>query len=57
MIAATDWVHVDDILQWELALYKCLTEGISLSNAYETASSISKAPMLLLLKKNLAFIG
>lgn len=57
MIAATDWVYVDDILQWELALYKCLTKGISLSNAYETASSISKAPMLLLLKKNLAFIG
>jgi hypothetical protein len=57
MIAATDWVYVDDILQWELALYKCLTKGVSLSNAYETASSISKAPMLLLLKKNLAFIG
>lgn len=57
MIAATDWVYVGDILQWELALYKCLTKGVSLSNAYETASSISKAPMLLLLKKNLAFIG
>jgi hypothetical protein len=57
MIAATDWVYVDDILQWELALYRCLTKGVSLSNAFETASSLSNAPMLLLLKKNLAFIG
>lgn len=57
MVAATDWVYVDDILRWELALYKCLSKGISLSNAYETASSLSKAPMLLLLKKDLAFIG
>lgn len=57
MVAATDWVSVDDILKWELGLYKCLSKGISLSNAYETASSLSKAPMLLLLKKDLAFIG
>jgi Predicted nucleotide-binding protein containing TIR-like domain len=57
MVAATDWVYVDDILKWELGLYKCISKGISLSNAYETASSLSKAPMLLLLKKDLAFIG
>jgi hypothetical protein len=57
MVAATDWVYVNDILRWELGLYKCLSKGISLSNAYETASSLSKAPMLLLLKKDLAFIG
>ena len=57
MIAAGDWVSCDDILKWELGLYKCLSKGISLSNAFETASSLSKAPMLLLLKKDLAFIG
>ena len=57
MIAAGDWVSCDDILKWELGLYKCLSKGISLSNSFETASSLSKAPMLLLLKKDLAFIG
>jgi hypothetical protein len=57
MIAATDWVTVDDILRWELGLYKCLSKGASLSNAFETASSLSEAPMLLLLRKDLAFIG
>jgi hypothetical protein len=57
MVAATDWVSVDDILKWEMGLYRCLAKGVSLSNAYETASSLSKAPMLLLLKKDLAFIG
>jgi Predicted nucleotide-binding protein containing TIR-like domain len=55
MIAATDLVMVKDILDWELALYKCLSRGVSLSNAFETASSLSKASMLLLLKKDIAF--
>jgi len=57
MVASTDMVSVDEILKWELGLYKCLSKGISLSNAYETASTISNAPMLLLLKKDIAFIG
>src|SRR6267378_5898561 len=57
MIAATDSISIKDTLQWELALYKCLSKGISLSNSFETASSLSKAPMLLLLKKDVAFIG
>jgi hypothetical protein len=57
MVASTDFVYVDDILKWELGMYKCLSKGISLSNSFETASSLSKAPMLLLLKKDLAFIG
>jgi predicted nucleotide-binding protein with TIR-like domain len=57
MVAAGDWVSCDDILKWELGLYKCLSKGISLSNSFETASSLSKAPMLLLLKKDLALIG
>jgi predicted nucleotide-binding protein len=57
MIAATDFISINDILQWELGLYKCLSKGISLSNAFETASTLSKAPMLLLLKKDVAFIG
>jgi hypothetical protein len=57
MIAATDFVSIKDILQWELALYKCLSKGIALSNAFETASSLSNAPMLLLLKKDIAFTG
>lgn len=57
MIAATDAVHVAEMLKWELALYKCISNGISLSNSFETASSLSKAPMLLLLKKDLAFQG
>jgi hypothetical protein len=53
MIAATDLISIRDILLWELALYKCLSKGTSLSNSFETASSLSKAPMLLLLKKML----
>jgi hypothetical protein len=57
MIAATDFVFIKDILHWELGLYKCLSKGISLSNSFETASSLSKAPMLLLLKKDIALIG
>jgi hypothetical protein len=57
MIAATDFVFIKDILQWELGLYKCLSKGISLSNSFETACSLSNAPMLLLLKKDVAFIG
>jgi hypothetical protein len=56
-VAATDRVLVDEILKWELGLYICLSKGVSLSNAYETASKLSSAPMLLLLKKDLAFIG
>jgi hypothetical protein len=57
MVAATDFVSVEEILKWELGLYKCLSKGVSLSNSYETASSLSRAPMLLLLRKDLAFIG
>ena len=56
-VAATDRVSVDEILKWELSLYICLSKGVSLSNAYETASQISSAPMLLLLKKDMAFMG
>jgi len=57
MIAAADSVAIEEMLQWEMAFYKCLSKGISLSNSFETASSLSKAPMLLLLKKDLAFMG
>jgi hypothetical protein len=57
MIAATDSVRLDDILKWELGMYKCLSKGVSLSNAFETARAMSTAPMLLLLRKDLAFIG
>jgi len=57
MVAATDSVRVDDILKWELGMYKCLSKGISLSNAFETARAMSTAPMLLLLRKDFAFIG
>lgn len=57
MIAATDWVSVSDMLDWELSFYKCISKGISIANAFETASSLSKAPMLLLTKKDLAFIN
>jgi hypothetical protein len=57
MIGATDWVSVEDILEWELSFYKCISKGVSLSNSFETASSLSKAPMLLLTKKDFAFIG
>jgi hypothetical protein len=57
MIAGKDFISIKDILQWEFALYKCLSEGASLSNAFETARSLSKAPMLLLLKKDVTFIG
>jgi hypothetical protein len=57
MIAATDSVYMNDILKWELGLYKCLAKGISLSSSFEMASSLSKAPMLLLLKKDFAFTG
>jgi hypothetical protein len=56
MIAATDWVDLTDMLNWELSFYKCISKGISLSNAFETAASLSEAPMLLLKKKDLAFI-
>jgi Predicted nucleotide-binding protein containing TIR-like domain len=57
MIAATDWVDIADMLDWELSFYKCISKGISLSNSFETASALSKAPMLLLTKKDLAFVG
>ena len=56
MIAATDFIKVKDMLNWELSFYKCVSKGISLSNAFETAASLSKAPMLLLTKKDLAFV-
>lgn len=58
MIAATDWVSVKDMLDWEVSFYKCIAKGISISNSFETAASLSsKAPMLLLTKKDLAFAG
>ena len=57
MIAATDWVSVHDMLQWELSFYTCLSKGVSVSNAFDTASSTSKAPMILLAKRDLAFVG
>ena len=57
VIAATDFISINDILKWELGLYKCLSKGISLSNSFETASSLRQAPMLLLFKKDIAFIG
>jgi hypothetical protein len=55
MIAATDWVDVKDLLEWELFFYNSLSKGISIANAFETAASLSKAPMLLLTKKDVAF--
>jgi hypothetical protein len=55
MIAATDWVSIKDMLDWEVSFYKCIAKGISISNAFETAASLSKAPMLLLTQKDLAF--
>ena len=57
MVAATDWVSIKDILDWELSFYKCISQGISISKAFDTAVSLSNAPMLLLIKKDLAFIG
>ncbi len=57
MIGATDWVYINDILDWEIPFYKCIAKGMSLSSSFETAASLSKAPMLLLMKKDLAFIG
>ncbi len=56
MIAATDTVSIDDMLDWELSFYKCISKGISLSNSFEKAASLNSAPMLLLTKKDLAFI-
>lgn len=55
MIAATDWVSIRDMLDWEVSFYKCIAKGISISNAFETAASLSRAPMLLLTQKDLAF--
>jgi hypothetical protein len=57
MIGATDSVSVHEILDWELSFYKCISRGVSLSSSFETAASISMAPMLLLMKKDLAFAG
>jgi hypothetical protein len=55
MIAGTAAISVKDMLEWELLLYRRLSKGVSLSNSFEIAASLSKAPMLLLLKRDIAF--
>jgi hypothetical protein len=52
-----DRFTIQDMLDWELSFYKCIAKGISVSSAFDTAASNSKAPMLLLTKKDLAFAG
>jgi hypothetical protein len=50
-------VLVEDMLAWELSFNKCLAKGISIGDAFQTAASLSKAPMLLLTKRDVAFSG
>jgi Predicted nucleotide-binding protein containing TIR -like domain len=57
MIAATNRINTECMLSWVESIYECLSKGVSLSNAFETASAFHRAPMLLLLKKDLAFTG
>jgi hypothetical protein len=54
LIAATDQVKVQDIVRWERSFYDCLGHGQPLSTAYEIATSVSGAPMLLIMKKDFA---
>ena len=55
MIAATDWVTNKEFLRWEKSFYQCLSRGSSLSTAAEIGKATSRAPMILLMKKNLSF--
>lgn len=55
MIAATDWVTTKEFLRWEKSFYQCLSRGSSLSTAAEIGKATSRAPMILLMKKDLAF--
>ena len=55
MIASTDWVQTKDLVKWEKSFYQCLSRGSSLSTASEIAKATSKAPMILLMKKDMAF--
>lgn len=55
MIAATDWVTTKEFLRWEKSFYQCLSRGSSLSTAAEIGKATSKAPMILLMKKDLSF--
>lgn len=55
MVASTNWVHTKDFLKWEKSFYQCLSRGSSLSTAAEIGKATSKAPMILLMKKDMAF--
>src|SRR5579864_7728444 len=52
LVAAADWVRVEDIVRWERSFYECLAHGQPLSTSYELATAVSQAPMLLLMKKD-----
>jgi hypothetical protein len=55
MIASTTWVNTKDFIKWEKSFYQCLSRGSSLSTAAEIGKATSKAPMILLMKRNMAF--
>jgi hypothetical protein len=55
MVAATTSVSVDSFVAWERCFYGLLSQGHSVSKAYEVARSTTDAPMVLLLKREIAF--
>lgn len=52
MIAAIEEINDKDFLEWEEMFYKSLSQGESLSSAYEFARKTTNAEMVLLLKKD-----
>lgn len=55
MIASTGWVYTKAIVKWEKSFYQCLARGTPLSVSSEIANAMSKAPMIRLMKKDVAF--
>lgn len=55
VIAATTIMRTDDFIQWAECFYGLLSRGHSLSRAYDIARTTTNAPMVLLMKQDIAF--
>jgi hypothetical protein len=55
MIAATSSMTVEEFVQWEECFYALLSRGQSLSRSFDIARATTVAPMVLLMKQDIAF--
>jgi hypothetical protein len=55
VITANGFVRGEEVARWSVMFYKLLSQGKHLTVAYETATAVTRAPMILLLRQDFRF--